>query len=289
MSCTKATFLLVNLGLVFAALPTNIQSQTAEAKHEILWKKAPYLTHAFTNAGDEMEEGRKQLLHPLGTIGKVQLNIFSTSTYSGVFQPGALSSARLSWARFDYSYIMPGVGLKYFIDGQPSQNFHLMQDLEGFGPERNFFISHPTNCYPNPKSFAIRMVAKVFDAGVALLPGGVKDADRPEATNALGLYEQAAVTSNGKKVAKVVAPYRLELVPNAAVGKVFEGRDADDFRTVLGDIPVGTPIYDVMAQRETAESKAEFIGQIVTQSAFVASAYGDKKLYLQHASKRWQK
>src|SRR4051812_48090342 len=134
MASVKLTVVLINLSVAFAALPANFQSQTADAKREILWTKiqenaytsatlpkegpspteslkalwAPYLTHAFTNTGDEMEDGRKKLLHPLGTVAKIQLNIIPNSTYSGVFQSGALGFARLSWARFDYSNIMPG-------------------------------------------------------------------------------------------------------------------------------------------------------------------------------------
>jgi len=188
---------------------------------------------------------------------------------------------------------MPGVGLKLLIDGSQSQNFHLMNNLEGQGPDRNWFLKGVSNVYPNPTSFAIKAIGKIFDAGVAMLPGGLND--RPETANTLGLYEQASVTSDGKAVAKVVAPWKIQLVPNQQVLDWQKTHNAaldpsaapEDFRTFLGAIPTGSAIYDVMAQR-SQDAKADYIGRLVTRSQFVASKYGDEKLYLQHAHKRWQ-
>jgi hypothetical protein len=54
-----------------------------------------------------------------------------------------------------------------------------------------------------------------------------------------------------------------------------------DFRDDLARIPSGSKLWDVMAiERDGAERV--LIGSIVTTSRFVASQYGDEKIFFKH-------
>jgi hypothetical protein len=300
-----------SLNSSLTSLAADYQSLDASTKQEIIWKKvqeSPYtpenlpiegpnalesakvllptfLRVAFTHISDEMPEGRKKLIHSLGSVAKIQLEIFPNSTFSGVFKSGGVGFARLSWAKFDLTNIVPGVAIKLLIDGKPSQNFLVMHNLDGQGSNQNFFLNPVTNAFPNPTSTAMIMLSKVFAATLAILPGGPKD--HPEKENILGLYEQASVLSNGQVEEKVVAPWKINLVPSPKLSASQGGNRTDDFRTVLAEVPEGTVLYDVVAYRR-ATSPGVAIGRLISRSAFVASQYGDEKLYFQHAVKRWQ-
>ena len=56
-------------------------------------------------------------------------------------------------------------------------------------------------------------------------------------------------------------------------------------RAALAEIPAGTTLYDVYV-RKTLEDPLERIGSLETQGPFVASCYGDEKLFFQHMRHR---
>ncbi len=56
-------------------------------------------------------------------------------------------------------------------------------------------------------------------------------------------------------------------------------------RTALAEIPAGTTLYDVYV-RKILEDPLERIGSLETQGPFVASSYGDEKLFFQHMRHR---
>ena len=109
----------------------------------------------------------------------------------------------------------------------------------------------------------------------------------------------ARVHTDGRPVpaGEVRAPFRLLLAPTP------EARQASDpevdFRDDLArNVPAGTPIYDVLALDEAEEQAlrrqgldgvdelvpgARRIGRIVTESEFIASKYGDYRLFFQHS------
>jgi hypothetical protein len=108
----------------------------------------------------------------------------------------------------------------------------------------------------------------------------------------------AAIRSNGSPVAhdNILAPYRLIFRPTAQA--MASSDPTIDFRDDLArNIKSGTPIYEVFALREPQEialnSKGihqveallphgQKIGTITTDSEFIASAYGDYRLYFKH-------
>jgi hypothetical protein len=108
----------------------------------------------------------------------------------------------------------------------------------------------------------------------------------------------AAIHTNGSPVAqeKVVAPYRLIFRPTAQV--TASSDPTIDFRDDLAqNIKIGTPTYEIFALTEAQESElnskgvkeieellphGQKIGSITTDSEFIASAYGDYRLYFKH-------
>jgi hypothetical protein len=108
----------------------------------------------------------------------------------------------------------------------------------------------------------------------------------------------ARIRSNGERIApeRAAAPYRLILRPTLAARAAFD--PTIDFRDDLArNIKAGMAIYDVLALAEADENamrargmsgveemagNAARIGAIATQSEFIASKYGDYRLFFQH-------
>jgi hypothetical protein len=106
----------------------------------------------------------------------------------------------------------------------------------------------------------------------------------------------AAVRTNGDPEKSVVAPYRLIFAPTQAVRAA--SNPEIDFRDDLAqNIPSGTVIYDVFALDNDEEKQfnasgettvevllrhGRKIGTISTESEFIASAYGDYRLFFKH-------
>ncbi|OWA54103.1 hypothetical protein BV898_18520 [Hypsibius exemplaris] len=306
---SQAVSLIICLQLSDAKLPDGYQGLPATQKQEILWEqisgspypmdnlptvmpgtfamanllRSEYDKVSFTQVSDEMPTGRTKLIHVYGSTAQVELKIFDNSTYTGIFKSGGIGLARLSLAKEDYENYTPGMGLKILIDGQQSQNLQVMWSVDGQGTNKNFFHNTFSNIIPPPQSFALKVLSKAFDGAIEMLPGTTQD--RPESNHNLPLYEQASVTRDGQPVEKVVAPYQVNFIPNPAAG--WDPANTQDVRVNLNAIPEGTVLYTLTAKR-TSTATEEVIGQLITKSPFVASAYEDATLFFQHAAKRWR-
>ncbi|XP_055327354.1 uncharacterized protein LOC129580719 [Paramacrobiotus metropolitanus] len=242
----------------------------------------------FTIVSDEMPPGRQKLLHSFGTVGKVTLKMLSNSPYTGVFKAGnnVPGLARLSVALYDMTNILPGVALKLFITGQPSVNIFAMDNekgLEGQGSNRNFFAKNFSNWIPSPSpnNEFLQNLGKSFHQAISTLPGGA--CGRPLDENKLPLMQHAMVEPNGQNASNAKAPLILTFAPNQAIA--LSPTDSTDFRESLAKIPVNTMLYQIYAK--TAQNgRDEMIGQLILNSQFVASDWGDNKLFFQHSGKR---
>jgi hypothetical protein len=182
--------------------------------------------------------------------------------------------------------IVPGLGLKFLIDGaHPSENAVLMRRLD---PQDNASVfEYPfTNLLPDPSplNLTMRAVKARFESVVTAGHGLHQPVDNFARVHVSG----ASVDDDA-----VRAPHRLILEPTA------EARQATaspgDFRVRLAeDLPVGTPIYTVRALSEPEDAalddlpvderleRARRIGTLITESSFIASAYGDFRLFFKH-------
>ena len=82
--------------------------------------------------------------------------------------------------------MIPGAAIKILIDGQPSQNFHLIWSLDGQGTDRNMFLHPLSNVIPESSSLTLKALDVSFKGAIGLLPASPNDQDKPEQTNILG-------------------------------------------------------------------------------------------------------
>jgi hypothetical protein len=177
------------------------------------------LGETITRNGDELESPKHKLFHSFGTTAKIRFTPAPGSAYTGLFQETLHGLLRFSYAGPVAGIgIVPGLGLKFFTDGDhPSQNAVMMRKLDPQS-ERSVFHSPFTNILPDPAltNLIMREVKKRFESVVS---------------DGRGLHQPvlnfARVHTNGDAVeGEVRAPYRVifgsylrrETEPQRAVG-----------------------------------------------------------------------
>src|SRR5215471_11350599 len=243
------------------------------------------LPETVTRVADELETPKRKLFHTYGTTAKVRFEPRSDTPYSGLFAETARGLVRFSYAGPVVGVgIVPGLGLKLTLDGDhPSANAVLMRGLD---PQlsRSVFDQSFTNRLPNPSpvNLIMREVKRRFETVVTDGHG----LDQP-------VTHLASVRVDGRPVPDdaVRAPFRLILVPTAAVRAAHD--PLLDFRDDLArHVASGTQLYDVLALDADADGEDELeamipvaraIGALTTESEFIASAYGDFRLFFQHS------
>jgi hypothetical protein len=243
------------------------------------------LPNTISRVADELEQPTHKLFHTYGTTAKVRFEpATGGSPYTGLFAETAHGLVRFSYAGPVVGVgIVPGLGLKFTLDGdRPSENAVLMRGLD---PQfsRSVFHQPFTNLLPEPSriNLIMREVKQRFETVV---------------TDGHGLHQPvlnfARVTTSGAGVeGEPRAPYRLILVPTDAA-KVGHNPLLDFRDDLARSVPAETRIYDVLALDADPDGVAELegmiphaqpIGALTTESEFIASAYGDYRLFFQHS------
>ena len=237
---------------------------------------------ALTTNGDELEEGRRKLVHAFGAEARLRLEILpgAADSYSGIFQSGSeCLIGRFSMAnKPTASTSTPALALKFFIDGEnASVNLHLMYSVDG-QEGHNFFAQAFSNILPPAQSYATRQLDKFFSE--VAVEFGAKDPNPGRLT----LEHVSGKLANGQPVAKPITPYQLIFKPTAATQALMQESSADDdFRIKLATLPVGQTLYDIYTLPENEPAgNAKPLGQLVLTSPVVSSRYGDETLYFQH-------
>ena len=300
----SVTLLVTGLSLAIAenkrdSLPNGYEKLSSSAKRDELWKRVsvtPYATQdlslngpnifdlfrllndeflsaTFINRGDQMAVGRNKLIHANGTTAKVRWAPVANE-FTGVFQSGAVGLARLSIAVPASNNFTPGMAVKLFIDGQPSTNFVAMYSLDGQGSDNGFFSHSFSTAIDEPRGLSLKILAHFFSEAL-------KKVDHPPVDErTISLTDMASIESDGTKPAQVNAPYSLTFSPSNGLSETVSDT-ANDFRVGLGRIEQGTVLYEIYA-RATADSEPVLVGQLVSESTFVASDYEDHKLFFKH-------
>ena len=73
---------------------------------------------------------------------------------------------------------------------------------------------------------------------------------------------------------------QLVLKPSAHITTFIPSDSQEDLRDSLRSIPAGTVLYEVYGLNENG--RETYIGSLQTESEFISSRYGDKKLFFQH-------
>ena len=276
--------------------PVNYQSLDGCAKQEYLWDdrieptaytRLPavtgswaslfssissiiFLNQTFDHTSDALPGGRQKIIHSHGSVGKIEIEIDDASPFSGIYAPGkSCGLARLSLAGSEASLgYTPGMGLKIFLDSKASVNFHVMNSLNGQGRNRNFFAKTFTNWLPQPKGFTLNSIA------LAIAVTGRE-------LNRLPIAHGARVTRDGKQVSLIKSPKQIAFVPLQSTAISADSRT--DFRIDLATIPESSGLYEIHGL--TQNDKWIKIGKVTLTSRLIASEFGDRHLFFQHADR----
>jgi hypothetical protein len=242
------------------------------------------LRETITRVSDELEAPKHKLFHTFGTTAKVRFDPEPGTGYTGLFAEAAPGLARFSYAGPVVGIgIVPGLGLKLFVDGDhPSENGVMMRKLDPQW-DRSVFHSPFTNILPAP-------------AGINLIMQGVQHRFESVVEDGRGLHQPvdnfARISVNGVVVPTeaIRAPFRVILAPTPAARAAHDGQL--DFREDLArNVPAGTVIYDVLGLDEAASFQGDIeelavhaprIGTLTTESEWIASSYGDHRLFFKH-------
>jgi hypothetical protein len=276
--------------------PVNYQSLDGCAKQEYLWDdriepstytRLPavtgswaslfssissilFLNQTFDHTSDALPGGRQKIIHSHGSVAKIEIEIDDSSPFSGVYAPGkSCGLARLSLAGSESALgYTPGMGLKIFLDSKASVNFHVMNSLNGQGRNRNFFAKTFTNWLPQPNGFTLNSIA------LAIAVTGRE-------LNRLPIAHGARVSRDGKQVSVIKTPKQIAFVPLQS--SAISANSRNDFRIDLAAIPESSGLYEIHGL--TQNDKWIKIGKVTLTSRLIASEFGDRHLFFQHADR----
>ncbi|MGQ4647124.1 hypothetical protein [Lyngbya aestuarii] len=289
-------------------LPADYESWSASKKQDFLWQerilKSQYdqlpplekidvlglfvtiLSIKMDRLADEAPRKWKKAIHAHGSVAKIKFVPATNSPFTGLFKGADSGLLRLSVTAdpADRGFA-PGLALKLFVDGKPSENFSALVSLSGQGNNYNFFAHELSNIVSEEKSVGPKLINLIFSR-VSKFP------------RKLYLQGFGQVDQKGNQETNPNYPYRLFLAPNPDLQ--FPESPPHDFRNDLATIPSGTLLFSVYAvnpqqvgddaankvadavEQSEYRQKAELIGQIVTTSEFVSSFYGDSLLFFRH-------
>lgn len=226
-------------------------------------KKLLDRTFASPEAGEsrDVREPRTKIFHPFGAVAKVAFVPAAGHRYTGVLASGAPGIARLSLATDDATYI-PGIGLKLLVDGGASLNVHAIPSFDGQN-SRDFFERAPSTTIPPPSNVALKLFSRFARSIADPLSRSVAH---------LGARDAA-----GQAPLAPSAPQRLVFRP---ADVHLPSGSAADFRDQLAAVAPGSVIYRVFAEGPT--QAPVHVGDVRTESPFVASSFGDRVLHFVH-------
>lgn len=279
------------------ALPSDYVQRSAVEKLELLWANisadplspsdlphavpspwarrklfsVPHNRVSFEHATDELPEGRSKLVHAHGVVAKVRL-VLHDSPYTGVAGSGGAGLLRVSDAVGGGKFT-PSLAIKFLVDGQPSLNYLALPSASREPGDHDFSTSVYSNSAPPPKNLDAKLIGGAFQRTAKALGG----------TRLYGIYlplhHLAQRELDGRAVADAKVPDRIELHPTAAARAA--AKSGADWRVVLAGLPVGLALFEVRAAPKI-DVEATLIGELRLESSFVASRYGDERLFFQH-------
>ncbi|MBF2002728.1 MAG: hypothetical protein IGS38_18635 [Synechococcales cyanobacterium M58_A2018_015] len=283
----------------FQALPVDYRSWSAIQKQDFLWEKriltsqyralpvlkkidivGLFLTSLRTKMdyqSDEAPTNWKKAIHAHGSVAKIRFIPTANTPFTGLFQGADYGLLRLSVTGDPAARgFAPGLAIKWFIDGRPSANVSALVSLVGQGDNYNFFAHEFSNIVPVVNQLGPKLINLIFS----------RTSRHP---TKLDLQNLSQFQQTGEVEAHPHHPLQLFLVPTPEVQ--FPASPPHDFRTDLATIPAGTTlfvVYGVDFQEHSSEQfanlrqSAQQIGTIETTSPFVASSYGDSRLFFRH-------
>jgi hypothetical protein len=235
------------------------------------------MKETFQHMGDEIFPGRQKKIHSVGTVSKCKFVAVENSRYTGMLKGASDMIVRYSVAapieykkRESRGNFVPGISMKFLIDGKPSTNVMAMNS--GMGSSNwNFFADNFTNNFDVPR-----------DANHKVDAVGRKFSTFTKWIGALGLKELTSYDQFGKKEDKAVYPFRLVLKPDEKLQTKFPKEPTMDYIDQLKSLKSGTVLYHVYAQRYAECTDLELIGHLEMTSDMITSKFADEKLFFRH-------
>lgn len=242
----------------------------------ILWKKV-------NRVSDVAPEDYSKPIHAHGAMSKISFNSTGEHPYTGLFQGAESGLLRLSVTGDPHGEeFTPGLALKLFVDGQPSQNISALYTLTGQDENHDFFANELSN-YALPEKDSL---------GSIILFSLVSKKPTLVVADAI-----AGVNQDGSAVSSPKAPTQIFFVPSDEVSALFESAP-HDFRLDLLSLEQGTKLYDVYAtdmeienailpgkREELAKERRDSaikIGELTMTSEFTVSEFGDGGIFFKH-------
>lgn len=255
-------------------------SKILESKYKILPKleKADILGLLFNSLKPKMDSQSdfspidwKKSIHKYATVAKIRF-VPIENQYDGIFAKESLGLLRVSLTYDpETKGIAPGIALKLFSEIGISKNVSLLTSLDNQGQNYNIFKKPFTNIVKPSSSISAKIVAYLFKRASKIFNGlSVKHFGTKSPFQIFLMAREEFQLDSNKKV-----DFRKSLSHFTSTGTLFDVYALDlpkriDFETFV-QIPI-----------ETKLSSAKKIGELVLDSEFVASQFGDSELFFQH-------
>ena len=283
--------------------PSAVLGMTQFAKSAFKALQSDALSKSLTFASDEFLQPRQKLIHTYGSAAKVVFEPDPSTPYSGIFSDRAPGLARFSYAGPVLAVgVVPALALKLPIDGEHhSENMFLMNRLDRQQPFWYFFSKHTHNSVFQNRFSNIIPTPRVTNVVIRTINDRFKTVVQDGTVLRQPVEGVASIHTNENPVpdGEVKAPYRLIFAPTK---QAVEASDPKiDFRDDLArNIKAGTAIYEVYGLTESEEKElnragtskldgllksAKRIGSLTTESEFIASKWGDYRLFFQHSDR----
>lgn len=266
------------------------------------------LAKSMSRTCDLYPKPKTKIVHAYGAIAKAQLKITNPDAgYTGIFKTGSPALLRLSLASpvANDSGFTPALAIKFPIQNAPSENLVVMRNLDGQidaqgRPDHRLFRDSWANEFGPPRDPKMELLRQVFDGALRLLKSlGAEPSNvfYRSLWYSAGVRGGAIAAGESARVPddQVRAPRDIILRPTVDNAAATSADPNVDFRDKLAALAAGDVLFDVYVkgsyQRgalvegkdpENVPGDAIKIGQLVLESAFSASSFGDRVLFFQH-------
>ncbi|MFN7454478.1 MAG: FAD-dependent oxidoreductase [Pseudobdellovibrionaceae bacterium] len=226
---------------------------------------------AFTNNSDVLVRGRQKIIHKMGSTALVQFQPASNkyTAFKGII--------RLSNAINPEQAVYPSFSLKIPLDLHVrSINLNIGKSFDGQMIRNNFMGEKDYNFFRHDPvyPFSNELPNVAHSAGGKLFKWIFEQA-HPH-PNYVPISDLSKVMNNNYQ-----APRRLVFVAPKEIRSLMSAHVNEDVRRVFERIPSGSVLFQVYESNGLSD-KGTFIGELVTVTEFVASEFGDRRLYFRH-------
>ena len=224
---------------------------------------------AWENDGDLMVNGRAKIIHRYASTATFTFQPTTPAAATGLLSAPAIGIVRIgpAIAPTSTAYV-PGMGIKFFVDGQPSVNMVAMPSVDGQGRDRNTFALTYGTTIPTPMGLAQKVLEGLF----------AKAAGHGN-TGRVGPGPLAAINRDGSDVdpSSITRIDEVLFEPTPESSRLIPSDSKQDNRTDLARrVPAGTKLFNVYIK-----PGRRYVGDIVTDSPFSSSRVGDR-LFFKH-------